>query len=128
VIVIDASIALSAAVGDRGFTELPHDALVAPPLLWPEVRSALHEAMWRGEVPRPHALDVLRVFEQAPIQMRNPGRLSALAWEIADRLGWAKTHDAEYLALAELLDCQIATLDGGIRDAALRLRIPRHEL
>jgi predicted nucleic acid-binding protein len=128
VIVIDASVALGAAVGDRGFTELPREALVAPPLLWPEVRSALHEAMWRGEVARPHALDVLRVFEQAPIQMRNPGRLSGLAWEIAERLGWAKTYDAEYLALAELLDCRIATLDGGIKDAAMRLQIPRLEL
>ena len=50
------------------------------------------------------------------------------AWEIADQLGWAKTYDAEYLALAMILDCQIATLDRGTRMAAERLKIATLQL
>ncbi len=30
---------------------------------------------------------------------------------MADALGWAKTYDAEYLALAALLRCRLVTVD-----------------
>ena len=112
-------------MSERSFSEFDREQLGAPPLLWPEVRSALHEAAWRGEISREHAREVLRRFEEAPIQVRSPARLADRAWDLADRLGWAKTYDAEYLALAALLSCPIATLDGGIDDAAHRLKIAR---
>ncbi len=124
-IVIDASSALGASMGQRGFAAFRREPLVAPPLLWSEVRSALHEAAWRGDIPGDRAREVLRRFEDVPIQMKTSTRLAERAWDIADRLGWAKTYDAEYLALAELLGCPIATLDGGMVDAAPRLRIVR---
>ena len=43
------------------------------------------------------------------------------AWKIADRLGWAKTYDAEYVALADLLSCRLVTLDARLRRGAQRL-------
>jgi predicted nucleic acid-binding protein len=33
------------------------------------------------------------------------------AWQLADGLGWAKTYDAEYVALAKILGCRLVTLD-----------------
>lgn len=36
-------------------------------------------------------------------------------------MGWAKTYDAEYLALAELLKCRFVTLDARLRRGADRL-------
>ena len=42
---------------------------------------------------------------------RSPKRLGEEAWRVADELGWAKTYDAEYVALARLLDCRLVTLD-----------------
>ena len=36
-------------------------------------------------------------------------------------MGWAKTYDAEYLALAELLDCRFVTLDARLHRGAARL-------
>jgi len=92
-------------------------------LLWPEVRSALHEAMSRGELSARAALESLQAIEGGPIHQRADARIGRRAWEIADRLGWMKTYDAEYLALADLLGCRIVTLDGGIKDAARRLSI-----
>jgi hypothetical protein len=38
-----------------GFTRFRGIELVAPPLLWIEVVSALHAAMWRGELRRDQA-------------------------------------------------------------------------
>ncbi len=69
------------------------------------------------------ALESLAALEAAPIRQRSDARLGRRAWEIADRLGWMKTYDAEYLALAHLLGCGLVTLDAGLEDAAHRLEI-----
>ena len=37
------------------------------------------------------------------------------AWAIADRFGWAKTYDAEYVALALRLDAALLTRDERLR-------------
>jgi len=124
-VVVDASIVVGAAAAADGFARFQRAELVGPPLLWSEVRSVLHEAAWRGDLPAEDARAALRNLEASPIQPRSPARLGERAFAIADRLGWAKTYDAEYLALASLLDCPIATLDRGIRLAAERLGIER---
>jgi predicted nucleic acid-binding protein len=36
-------------------------------------------------------------------------------------MGWTRTYDAEYCALAELLDCELVTTDGRLRAAGQRL-------
>jgi predicted nucleic acid-binding protein len=40
---------------------------------------------------------------------------------VADELGWAKTYDAEYVALAGLLGCRLVTLDRRLRRGADQL-------
>ena len=61
-------------------------------------------------------------LERCPVAVRNlRRRLGYRAWELADRLGFAKTYDAEYLALADLLGCRVVTIDGRLRRGADRL-------
>ena len=48
-------------------------------------------------------------------------RLGEEAWRIADAHGWAKTYDAEYVALAMLLGCRLITADRRLRRATNRL-------
>jgi len=114
---------LGAVVGQLGERELPSEEIVAPPLAWSEASSALHESVWRKErtadVGR-EALDRLVALHVAP---RSPRELRSEAWRIADLLGWAKTYDAEYLALASILRCDLATLDSGLRSGAARVGI-----
>lgn len=119
-LVIDASVAVPASRVDEGFRRLG-DELVAPPLMWSEARSVLHRAVWRGELPRAQGEAALARLERSPVGSRNPRRLGWEAWRIADELGWAKTYDAEYMALASLLDCPLVTLDARLRRAADRL-------
>ena len=120
-LVVDASVVVPACTSGGDFSELGDDALIAPPLMWSEARSALHEAAWRGEIDMPTAREAHELLERSPIQPHPHDHLGAEAWRLADEFGWAKTLDAEYVALARLLGCRLVTLDGRLRRGADRL-------
>ena len=89
--------------------------------MWAEVRSALHEATYRGEIAPDVARTALERLAAAPVTPTNPPELGAEALRIADEFGWAKTYDAEYVALAGLLGCRLVTLDFALRRGTSRL-------
>lgn len=120
-LVIDATVALAACGIENGFDELEDPELLAPPLMWSEAYSVLHELRWRGEVGFDDAERTRARLDRAAVAVRNPHRLRSEAWRIADELGWAKTYDAEYLALALLSGCRVVTLDRRFRRGAVRL-------
>jgi len=90
-------------------------------LLWPEVRSSLHESVWRGEISGELGRLGLKRLTGAPIKPRDPPRLGEEAWRLAEALGWAKIYDAEYLALAQLLRCRLVTDDAALRRGTAHL-------
>ena len=102
---------IAACAAEGGFDPFGREPLVAPPLLWPEVRSVLHESTWRRSISRELAALALERLARAPVASRSPRELGNEAWRVADELGWAKTYDAEYVALARLLNCRLVTLD-----------------
>lgn len=120
-LVVDASTTLGAAQFTTGFGVFAGQALVAPPLLWSEFLSGLHEALWRREVSREQAAAIRRRFREADIRERRHRRLHDEAWRLAESLGWAKTYDAEYVSLAALLDCRLVTADRRLRRATEHL-------
>ena len=120
-LVVDASAAFNACAAPEGFAVFGSEPLVGPPVLWSEVSSTVHEAMWRGEISREQATSSIERLESGRIRVRAPRSLRREAWLIADQLGWAKTYDAEYVALARLLRCRLVTIDERLRRAAGRL-------
>ena len=94
---------------------------MAPPLMWSEVTSVLHEMRWRREISGELAQIALERLQAAPITARRPQKLQPEAWAVADRLGWAKTYDAEYLALARLLRCRLLTIDARLKRSGGKL-------
>jgi predicted nucleic acid-binding protein len=110
-LVLDANVVVGACITPHGFVPFEGEALVAPPIMWSEFRSSVHESVWRKETSSEDALRALARLDEGAVRVSNPRRLGAEAWRLADELGLAKTYDAEYLALARLIGCPFVTLD-----------------
>lgn len=111
---------------ESGFSTLAPEGPTAPPLMWSEVRSALRQATWRGALTREHALESLERLESAPLEANTYPALGREAWLLAEELGWAKTYDAEYLALARHLGCRLLSADERLRRGADRVVAVMH--
>lgn len=85
--------------------------LLAPTLLRSQTLSALHEAVHRGEMSADVARDRLMHIGRMPIRLLGDAVLRRRAWDLADRLGWPSTYDAEYVALTQLQADALVTLD-----------------
>jgi predicted nucleic acid-binding protein len=118
VVVVDAAVVVTACLAEAGFEPLAKEQLVAPHLMWSEVSSVLHELKWRKEISSDLATIAVARLAVADVSPRRAKGLTAEAWRIADRFGWAKTYDAEYLALARLLRCRLLTTDAKLKRAA----------
>jgi predicted nucleic acid-binding protein len=123
VLVIDASLVVEWCVAPdaKDLPELLRDELCAPPLMWSEAQSALHERVWRGELEAEHAARARAGLGRVGVKRKTHPRLFDETWRVASELGWAKTYDAEYVALASLLGCRLVTVDGRLRRGTDRL-------
>jgi predicted nucleic acid-binding protein len=115
VLVVDAAVVVTACLSQPGLKSLAREELVAPHLMWSEASSVMHELRWRKEISGELASIALDRLAAADVSPRRPRGLIEEAWRIADRLGWAKTYDAEYLALARLLKCRLLTTDAKLK-------------
>lgn len=120
-LVVDASALVQACLTAEGISLFQDEDLVAPPLLWSETVSVLHEMRWRREISDDLTSHALTAALGAPIRRRAPQQLYREAWRIADDLGWTKTYDAEYVALARILRCRLFTVDDRLRRGAGRV-------
>jgi predicted nucleic acid-binding protein len=108
-VVVDAGAVIELATG--GIEVAGEHGLLAPTLLRSQTLSALHEAVHRGELPADVARERLARIARIPIRLLGDAVLRRRAWELAERLGWPSTYDAEYVALTQLQADALVTLD-----------------
>jgi len=120
-IVVDASAALYLLASEAGIDPFASQGLVSPALLWSEVTSVLNEMRWRKELSSSLAEEVFGRLLGAPIERHADPDLYRTARDIAHTLGWAKTYDAEYVALAHRLDVPLLSRDERLRRGAGRV-------
>ena len=108
--VIDASATTTICLTAARF-DLVRDDLQAPILLRSEVLAAIQGMQWREEISSELAeIAVARLLE-APIRFVRRSEVLREARRLALSLGWAKTYDAEYVALARLAQEPLLTID-----------------
>jgi predicted nucleic acid-binding protein len=131
VLVVDASLAVELSldrVGEQASAGLDDGgqliaAAAAPPLLWSEVPSVLHEMAFRGDISNALAELALQRFLAGKLSIgeQRPDGLTTAAWEIAEEFGWAKTTTPSTLRWREPRTCRLVTVDGRLRRGADRL-------
>lgn len=110
--VVDASVVVHLAIAGIAVSE-EHE-LLAPTLLRSQTLSLLHEAVQLGEVRAEAARDCLARIGKMRIRLLGDAVLRRRAWDVADRLGWASTYSAEYIALTQLQADAFITLDADL--------------
>ena len=85
--------------------------LLAPTLLRSQMLSNLHEAVHRGEIPAKVAREHLARIGKMKIRLLGDAVLRGRAWDLASKLGWASTYNAEYVALTQLQADAFVTMD-----------------
>jgi predicted nucleic acid-binding protein len=107
--VVDGGVVLELAK-EEFEVRLEHE-LLAPTLLRSQTLSALHEAVHSGELSAEVALERLDRIQAMPIRLLGDAVLRRKAWKVAEQMGWAKTYDAEFVALTQLQADALVTLD-----------------
>jgi predicted nucleic acid-binding protein len=107
--VVDAGVVLQLAKEER---EIPaKHRLLAPTLLRSQALSLLHEAVHDGKLSADVARERIRYVNGMQMRLLGDASLRQRALQIADKLGWATTYDAEYVALTQLQADAFITLD-----------------
>jgi predicted nucleic acid-binding protein len=84
---------------------------VAPYLMPVEVANALYKRVIRKEISLQEATSLVEGLFSTGIELREPARVHVKAMELAVELKQDAVYDAHYLALAEVLNCELWTAD-----------------
>jgi predicted nucleic acid-binding protein len=85
--------------------------VVAPGLLPFELTSVLRKKVHRGLLSPEEGKEAFDMVHRLPVQVLTPPDLYRRAWELATRFNRPAVYDAHYLALAEMMNCELWTAD-----------------
>ena len=119
-VVVDASLAFKWLVEEvdsekaESLVEVWNDRgiqTIAPYFMSAEVTNILHQRVRRGEMRLEEGLRLIEKLLSSGIELRHSLDIHRRALELASELGQGAAYDAHYLALAEILDCEMWTAD-----------------
>jgi predicted nucleic acid-binding protein len=89
--------------------------LICPALMPFEVVNALHQYWRHNYLPAELVQELIKVFHSLPIQVQTHPQLYERAASLARLANLAATYDAHYVALAQLSDGELWTLDARLQ-------------
>ncbi|WP_448641682.1 type II toxin-antitoxin system VapC family toxin [Geodermatophilus sp. URMC 63] len=118
-IVADASVLVPALVDDGGSGALARERLLGsdvhvPALADVEVLSVVRRAVLAGRLPVRRGAEAVQDWSELTVERYPHLPLLARAWELRDSVS---AYDAQYVALAELLEVPLVTGDGRLARA-----------
>jgi predicted nucleic acid-binding protein len=120
-LVADSSVIVASCLAGGSLGPLAGHQIHAPAHLASEVTSTVRERHFRGEVGEDVANQAIHALQSIAIEYAPPGSLAVDGFRLAVEHGWAKTYDAEFVALARRLECPLVTLDGRLARGAAHL-------
>jgi predicted nucleic acid-binding protein len=120
-LVVDANVVVQIVLAGSNLGPLEGHDMIAPPIMRSEALSTLSEMAYRGEMPADAARVAASRLAAVPVTLDRPDALDEAAFELARSHGWAKTYDAEYVALARIHGLALVTLDQRLRRGAAHL-------
>ena len=127
--VVDASVAVKWLVPEEESelaAKLLDDAtatdtrVLVPPHLPIEVTNALRKKIWRSELTISEADRALQGFLRLDFRITEPPDLYKRSLELANQYGRRAVYDSHYVALAEIVGCDLWTADTGIVNVMAR--------
>jgi predicted nucleic acid-binding protein len=85
--------------------------LLAPTLIRSQLLAQLFDAVRRGELTKKDAERHLDYVRGLRMRLLGDRVLQAVAWKVAEQMGWSDTYNAEYVALTHLWGDAFITLD-----------------
>jgi predicted nucleic acid-binding protein len=89
--------------------------LISPALMPFEVVNALHQYWRHNQLPADIVQDLIKVFHSLPLHVQTHPQLHERAASLAREARLAATYDAHYVALAQLFDGELWTLDARLQ-------------
>lgn len=91
--------------------------IAAPRLLHYEITSTLRNKAYRGTLSTEEAETALEKLLKLRVSIVEPPGLHVAGWKLATQLNRPTAYDANYLAVAEALDCPLWTADRRLYNA-----------
>jgi len=113
--VVDCEVLLRIAAGEVEVAA--GHQLLAPTLVRSQALAAMYGAARRGEISAAEGRARVQRINSLKVRFLGDKVLQATAWEIAERLGWETTSDAEYVALTRLQADAFVTADAELAGA-----------
>jgi predicted nucleic acid-binding protein len=85
--------------------------IITAPLFHAEVTSVLREQVYFKRLPPEEGEEAFLAYTEMGVKSINIPRIQEMAWELAKEFNLPRTYDMQYLALAELKDCDLWTND-----------------
>ncbi len=85
--------------------------VVTPPLFFAEVTSVIRASVYFKRILPEFGEQALSAFLKLGIREENPPDLQSVAWQLAKKYNRPRTYDAQYLAVASILGCELWTAD-----------------
>lgn len=85
--------------------------LIGPPLFDAEVTSAIRRHVYFKKLLLEQGEKAFLFYRELGVKIVSPPELPQVAWQLAKEYNQPRTYDMQYLAVAELEDCELWTAD-----------------
>ncbi len=91
--------------------------LISPPLFDAEVTSTIRLHVYLEKILPDEGEEAFSGYSALAVKIVSPPELSRVAWELAKEYHQPRTYNMQYLAVAELEDCELWTADSRLANS-----------